>query len=248
MLLHKWGVDMILCFGIFARILNCCRQDVLPGVKFVPKIAWVVDRKNSSLAVGLKDEVKDEELDDMEGNSTVVTKLLSCERPLVIKSKRLPSIEEASKDFKSKVMPHINGDKIAKAVLAVLYIISKDETIVNERKETFRKFVGMYKDELLQQIKFDPPDFFARVLLYTTCVNNEEGCPYVKEITDDFIEKVAAALDSRTELKWDTTTKTAEIIRLTGIQSWMSTIESLSFDYYAQLLRSHHKWDHFYPG
>ena len=146
------------------------------------------------------------------------------------------------------MIPHINEYKIDKAVLAVLYIISKDETIGAECKETFKKYVGMYRDDLIKQEKFCVPDFFARVLLYTTCVDNNEGHPYAKEITDDFIEKVAAAMDSRTELKWDTTTKTVEIIRSTGIQSWMSTIESLSFDYYAQLLRSHHKWDHFYPG
>lgn len=236
---------MILCFGTFAKVLNCCKQ-ILPQDKFVPRLAWVVDKMNSSLAVNLKSEDISDNFDigEMEGNPAVVSKLLSCNQRFELRDKSLPSVEVASESFKSAVMPYINEDKIVKAVLTIFYIISKDETIVNERKETFRKFVGMYKDELFQQIEFDVPEFFARVLLYTTCVDNNEGRPYAKEITDDFIEKGAAAIeDSGTELKWDTTTKTVKIICSAGIPSWVRAFKSISPDYYAQLLRSYHTWD-----
>ena len=198
---------MILCFGIFAGTLNCCNLG-LPQEGFVPKLAWVVDRQNASLESNLDFIVDDP--DGMAGNKPVVSRLLSCQRPLVLKEKQLPSLAVARERFKSKVMPFIKDDRVAKAVLATLYIISKDETIRDVRKERFREYLGIYSDELLQQTSFDVPDFFARVLLYTTCIDNKEGGPYAKEITDAFIEKVVN--ESWAELKWDATTQTVEII------------------------------------
>ena len=73
---------MRLCFGIFARILNCCNQGFAQD-KFVPRIAWVVDRRKSSLASKLDFDVNDP--DGMEGNPPVVSRLLSCERPLELR-------------------------------------------------------------------------------------------------------------------------------------------------------------------
>lgn len=198
---------MILCFGIFADVLNRCNLG-LPQEGFVPRVAWVVDRRNSSLASNLDFDVDDP--DGMEGNKPVVSRLLSCERPLKLRDKQLPSLQVARERFKSEVMPFISEDMVAKAVLAVRYIISLDDTIDNERKETFKKYLGMYRDEFLQQTIFDVPDFFTRVLLYTTCVDNKEGQPYVKEITDTLIEEVAN--DNWTELRWDAITQTLELI------------------------------------
>lgn len=206
---------MTLCFGIFAGILNCCKRE-LSQEKFVPRIAWVLDRRNRSLKSESKED-RDEDKgsavdnpDNTEGNKSVVSRLLSCKRPLVLRENQLPSLEVARERFKSQVMPFINEDMVAKAVLAVLYIISKDETIEAEHKESFRRYLGMYKEELLQQTSFDVPDFLTRVLLYTTCVDNKEGQPYVKKITDTFIEE--ATNDNWAELKWDTITQTLELI------------------------------------
>lgn len=198
---------MILCFGIFAGVLNHCNLG-LPQERFVPRLAWVVDRHNSSLAIGLDFDVDDP--DGMEGNGGVVCRLLLCERRLRLRDKQLPSLQVARERFKSKVMPFINEDMVAKAVLAILYIISKDETIETENKESFRRYLGMNKEELLRQTKFDVTDFLTRVLLYTTCVDNKRGQPYVEEITDTFIEKVAN--DSWVELNWDAATQTVEVI------------------------------------
>lgn len=206
---------MILCFGIFAGILNCCKRE-LSQDKFVPRIAWVLDRQNRSLKSESKED-RDEDKgtavdnpDNMEGNKSVVSRLLSCKRPLVLRDKQLPPLEVARERFKSQVMPFINEDMVAKAVPAVLYIISKDETIETEHKESFSRYLGMYKEELLQRTRFDVPDFFARVLLYTTCVDNKEGQPYVEKITKNFIEEVAN--DNWAKLKWDTITQTLDLI------------------------------------
>lgn len=143
---------MILCFGIFAGILSYCRK-ILPEVKFVPRIAWVVDKMNSSLGSKIKSDVADGDLDGMEGNSSVVSRLLSCERGFELSNISLPSVEVAAERFKAKVLPFIDDDKIGKAVLAILYVISKDESIEGKRKESFRKHIGMHKDELLRQKK-----------------------------------------------------------------------------------------------
>lgn len=245
---------MILCFGTFAGVLNCCKQG-LPQERFIPRVVWVVDRKNRCLGSKSREdrydseqeEIPDDFLDNMEGNKTVVSKLLSCGRGLRLRDKHLPSVDIASERFKAKIMPYINEDKIVKAVLAVLYIISEDKTIGGERKETFKKYVGMYRDELLGYAKFDVPDFFTKVLLYTTFVNNRNGKPYAKEITEDFIERVATTIDGSAKSKWDATTQTVEIS--TETQLWGRSIPrdlpeaSYSTDYIAQLMRSRYKRD-----
>lgn len=198
---------MMLCFGTFVGILSCCTHG-MPQLEFVPRVAWVLDRKNSSLEIGLKTVVDD--LDGMPGNPHVVSNLLRCERPLVLRDKQQPSLAVACERFKSKVMPHISEDMVAKAVLAVRYLISQDDTIESERKESFKKYLGMYRDEFLQQTSFDVPDFFTKVLLYTTCVDNREGRPYVGMITDTFFEVAADA--ACVEPKWDTTEQKLELI------------------------------------
>ncbi|MBD5085071.1 MAG: hypothetical protein HDT33_08465 [Clostridiales bacterium] len=171
---------MILCFGTFASLLHCCGSPQLPRNKFVPRVAWVIDTKNSSLGRNLtsdKDfaEVTSDVLDIMEGNPPVVSRLLSCQRPLELKNKRLPSVETATKRFEDAVMPFIDKDSVAKAVLGTLHIIYEDETIGVEHRENFKKYFEMYKEDLLRQTEFNAPAFFARVLLYTTCVDNTKG-------------------------------------------------------------------------
>ena len=198
---------MVLCFGTFASILNCCKQN-LPQDKFVPRIAWVVDRRNSSLGSEIDFDVEDPA--DIDGNKPVVTRLLSCQRPLVLRDKQLPSHRTAKERFASQVMPSMNESMIAKALLAVLYVIQSDSTIENEYAATFKENLGVSKDKLLTLTKFNAPDFFARVLRYTTYIDNKAGRPYAGKITEAFIERVADECWS--ELKWHADTQTVEII------------------------------------
>lgn len=124
-------------------------------------------------------------------------------------------------------MPFFDEDRIATAVLAILYVISRDETIGDKHKSSFKKYLGKNKEDLIQQNKFDALDFFVRVLLYTTCVDNEEGSLYVKEITNDFVETVVK--NSWVELKWDATTQTVEVIPTEEKRLWdeVNTINRL---------------------
>lgn len=202
---------MILCFGTFGRVLNCCRHGISMS-RFVARVAWVVDTKNRCLGAGLDYEIDDNALDTIKNlsNPPVASRLLSCKQDFELNGNKEPPVDVSFKRFKSKVMPFINEDMVAKAVLTVRYIISLDDTIGNERKETFKKYLGMYRDEFLQQTIFDVPDFFTRVLLYTTCVDNNEGRPYVKKITDTLIEGIAN--DDWAELRWDTITQTLELV------------------------------------
>lgn len=215
---------MVLCFGILAKILKCCNKG-LSQVRFVPKIAWVVDPKNSCLEENLLYEVTDDVLDTMPGNPTLVTKLLRCKNIFKIKSEYLPSVPVARTRFKDKVLPLIDPQKIGRAILAILYVISKDETIVTKHKVNFRKYIGMDKDELLQQERFNVPDFLARILLYTTYVDNTEG----EEITEAFIEK--AVKDSWVETEWDDAKQTLKIIPIEEKRLWdeINRINDLRF-------------------
>lgn len=200
---------MLLCFGTFAKILNLCNLN-MPQDRFVPKVAWVVDRLSSSLGSNLEDEDIVDDPAVMEGNKAVVSRLLSCERPLKLRDEQLPSLAVTRERFKSKVMPYINEDKIAGAVMSVLYLIKYDDTIDEEHRESFRKHLGVYKEELLCQTTFDVPDFFARILLYTTCVDNKKGKPYAKDITEKFIEETKTA--TLAKIKWNVETQKVEIV------------------------------------
>ncbi len=206
---------MRLCFGIFAKILSYCKQGLTQN-KFVPRIAWVVDRRNSCLASKLDFDVDDP--DDIEGNPPVVSRLLSCERPFELRDGHFPSVEIARERFNAKVMPVLLPDKVKKAVLAILYIIYEDMTLESENIEIFRKCFGMHKDELLLQSTLDVPDFLTRVLLYTTYTDNEDGLLYTKEITDDFIEKVAD--DSRVWVELNDDMQTVKIRREEEMHLW----------------------------
>lgn len=199
---------MVLCFGIFAKILSCCRLD-LPQEKFVSRIAWSVDKQNSSLASDLDFVVDNPE--GMEGNKSLVSKLLSCKQSFVLRDKQLPSLEDARERFKSQVMPFIDDEKVANAVLAILYVISQDETIEIKHKEYFKRCLGMDKADVLRQARFDVPDFLTRILLYTIRVDNREGVQFAKDIADTFIEE--AATKSWAEAKYDVDTQTVEVIQ-----------------------------------
>ena len=101
---------MILCFGTFAKILSCCSKK-LPDVRFVPRIAWVVDRMHSSLGPVVDSDIADGNFDGMVGNKSVVSRLLSCERGFELSNKSLPSAEVAAERFRAKVLPFIDQDK-----------------------------------------------------------------------------------------------------------------------------------------
>lgn len=117
---------MILCFGTFASVLNRCKQG-LSQDKFIPRIVWVVDSKNRCLGDGLDYEISGDDLETMEmlGNPSVVSKLLSCKQSLNLRTTSRPSLEIVAERFNAKVVPFIDEDKVAKAVLALLRIISR---------------------------------------------------------------------------------------------------------------------------
>lgn len=201
---------MILCLGTFGKVLSCCKQEISEA-KLIARIAWVVDEMNSCLGANLDYEISAKELDTIKiGNASVVSKLLSCSQNFELSKGKRPSVEKARERFNSEVMPFINEDMAAKAVLAVRKIISLDDTIIDTQKETFKKCLGMYRDELLQQTRVDVPGFFARILLYTTYINNRNEKSYVGMITDKFIEEAAGT--TWEELKWDTATQILELI------------------------------------
>lgn len=198
---------MVLCFGTFASILNQCRLN-MPQEKFVSRIAWVVDRRNSSLGSEIDFDVEDPA--DIDGNKPVVTRLLSCQRPFVLRDKQFPSLRTAKQRFASQVLPFIKENSIAKALLAVLYVIQYDSTIENGHAATFKENLGVSKDKLLTLTKFNAPDFFARVLRYTTYIDNKAEPPDKIKIKKDFIDN--AVNESWAELRWDADTQTVEVI------------------------------------
>ncbi len=191
---------MLLCFGTFATVLNICREGI-NSAPLVARIARCVDSTNSCIGIN-----RFKENGECIGDGPNVTKLLKCKRNFTfdkgIDAKK-PTADEVIDRFRTDVTPYINEDKKAKAILTLLDIIKKDKIIDFENKEEFKKFCGKYKNEMLQQEKFEFSDFMGKLLIYTTYSNvkNTDGQSCVQMLTQDYIDKVTKPYVF--EYKWD---------------------------------------------
>lgn len=201
--LPEGGENMRLCFGTFAAVLNHCRQNALQA-EFVARIVRIVDPYNSCIVNKFdKAEIK--------ADGPATTKLLKCKNDFVFverENANKPTPEAIIKNFETEVAPFIDEDKKAKVILALLDIIEKDKCIDFDKKENFKKYLGVDKQNLLQQSEFIFSDFLGRILLYSTCgnVDNRVGQSCVKLITGDYIDRTAEPYAY--EYQWDTITQT----------------------------------------
>lgn len=169
---------MRLCFGTFARVLNRCRSNYINQVTFIGKLSTAIDS-----STGYSED------------APAVTKLLSCKINFALGpdvSISNDTCENVVAFIAKNVSPFIEESRKAGVVLAILDIIRRDTCIDAEKKETFKRFLGRYKHELLQQCDIVFSDFIGRVLLYTIFgdVDNRVGQPYINEITNEYIYNI----------------------------------------------------------
>ena len=172
---------MRLCFGSFATVLVCCRQDIhISQQSFISKLIKTVDPKSTYL----KDK-------------SAVSKLLNCQKNFTFADKEeamRPILDTVIRELKTEVTPFIEEDKKAKVILTLLGIIQKDSYIDTEKQQIFKMYFGVDKQDLFQQSEFILSDFLGRVVLYTVCGNidnteNEIKKESIKEIISDYISK-----------------------------------------------------------
>lgn len=193
---------MRLCFGTFAAVLNCCRVNVSQAA-FISKIVDIIDPNSRYKG------------EDMAGDGPAITKLLSCKIDFVLSGgESINALEQdiVATQMEEQVSPFIDEDMKGKVIIALLDIIRADEYIDFEKKESFQKYLGFDKQQLLQQSEFVFSDFLAKIFLYTIWgnVSNRVGKQYVKEITINYINTIAKPY--LYEFKWNSSTQTVTLL------------------------------------
>ena len=186
---------MRLCFGTFAKVLNCCRQQIhITQTAFISRIAKIVDPKSI-----------------YQDYDAAISKLLHCERNFSFSDKENPQrpiLDTIIREFETEITPFIDEDKKAKVILTLLGIIQKDSYIDTEKKATFQVYLGLDKQQLLQQSEYNISDFLSRLLLYTIYgnIDNCAGKNCINLITPDYIDSIAKPYI--TDYQWDISTQT----------------------------------------
>ena len=195
---------MILCFGTFASILRLCK---LPGV-------------TDPQLVGTMTQTIDPNCQYMNSsNATPVSRLISCSggfptnrirggsgvvktgdaiSEVAVLAKSIMT-ESLVADFQLKVLELLDEDKKTLAVLALMDIIRRDETLDGTRKRTFEKYMGISKNALLTQRVLLLSHFLAGLFLYTVIIGrNSDAKQFVKSIDENYINSFRARQDTIT--------------------------------------------------
>lgn len=224
---------MRLCFGTFASVLVLCKRNI-NKTDFVARIAKCVDPHSSYID---NDDRYKEGKWDIQGDKSAVSKLRHCTKDFVIgndSSVKRPDIVAVIETLKERVIPYIQEDKKAVALLALLDIIRRDESLDADRNELFQEYIGIDKQQLLQQQKISFADFIGRVLLFTTYGdrNNTVGKDCVKSITPQYLDEVTSVYTN--ECRWD---RSEQVLSLTYISTFFllnETLESCQLAYFIE--------------
>src|SRR5699024_5130890 len=185
---------MRLCFGTFAKVLRICKQETVTDRQLVSSMTRTIDpnckyiEQGSATAVSrlfsCEGNLSSGKVDGGSGAYQKVGENLSNVTQLALK---LDTGDLTSK-FQEKVVPLINEDKKALAVLALKDIIKRDVELDKDNKKSFEKYLGKSKDEINLLTNFDFAEFLAGLFLYTVVsVKNTIGKQYVGEVDEEFV-------------------------------------------------------------
>jgi len=176
-----------LCFGTFANVLLLCGADGIEKKKLLNILVQSVDRSCKL-------------------TSNAVTGLLQCTANLPeSRSNGLGDVKSCAESADPRKVAAYFYEKIIKlslidpnkrklAVLAILDIMDKDESIVGD---TVVELVsGAKKDALLMQSRFALSHFLAGVFLHTARVDNRPGKAVADKIDWDFVVSFAPLQDT----------------------------------------------------
>lgn len=200
---------MRLCFGSFATVLACCRQNIhIHQQSFISKLVKTVDPEST-----------------YPDDKSAVSKLLNCQKNFSFADKedaKRPALDSVIKKLEAEVTPFIEEDKKAKVILTLLGIIQNDSYIDTEKQQTFKIYFGIDKQELFHQSELILSDFLGRVLLYTVCGNidnteNQINKNSIKEIVSDYISNIAKPYMNDYQWNTDTQTLTLSFVKMFNI-------------------------------
>ena len=248
---------MILCFGTFAAPFNVILRaperstsKVTQTVFFSQLIKCITVYSDDTNEKGLIDvscvnpddlktatdgEIFNIDGKDYYGNSSVISRLLSCERHIT----RLPIFDNMKYDFDltaDNIDKYISGyfteDEKSAIILMLIDIIRRDTLINTEQKYAFKTYFGMDKLDFITQEKFSFAELITRCLLYTICgINNRKGSKeIVNEITNDYCSDLLNRF--KYEYFWDDTTKSLEFSCNKMYNIFLELIKKYRIDYF----------------
>lgn len=169
--------EMKLCFGVFVKILICCCSLNVTNKKLVNELTKMF-------------------IPSYECSDTQVSRLLKCAINMdsqIIENAQAATPADIYPKFHDAIVPLLDEDKKAIAILALLDAIKKDKELDSIKKESFKKYFGATKDALLQRSEFVLHEFLAAAFLYaTTCVKNRSGEGCIELIDDSYIGSLYA--------------------------------------------------------
>ena len=180
---------MKLCFGSYASALKACISNKAIG-----------QRELICGLVGLVDKGHALDKDDQDW---LFTRLINCTSDFptsknVGKNRKngtsrtsimslIPKVqtEDILPEFEEEIIPLLDEDKKRDAVAYMKGILLSDEDAINERNETFRKYMGMDIKAAANAHDIYLPSFLAGLFLYSVAIGgnkSDEGKATVKEI------------------------------------------------------------------
>lgn len=181
-----------LCFGIFINILAQCRNKKVARRRLVNEIVKTID-PNSKYNVNKEKNVKSADRDNSVYRA--LNHLYKCtgdftpQYSSVVELAPKADRGEVIRQFRENVIPLIDQDKAALAVLALKDIIKKDSTLIadsgDNNVERFQRYIGGKTiQSFLNETQYDLSEVLASIFLYTViAVKNTEGIEWLTEIS-----------------------------------------------------------------
>ncbi len=172
---------MLLCFGTYASVLRLCAQETVKNKVLVSTLVRTID-KNEQYGAS--------------GNDTQVSRLINCKGDFpsvqvesgfgavrtnggsmteIVTLAREVTTGQLLEEFQNSVIPLLDEDKKDEAVLALMDIISKDESITGAHQKTFEKCLGMSANQLLELTEINLTSFLAGLFLYSVVVGSNNS-------------------------------------------------------------------------
>lgn len=183
-----------LCFGTFINVLAQCKRARITKKRITNTIIKTIDseskyeviRKDGENAAD-KDDARDRALNHLYKCTGDFSPQFSGVRELAPKADRKMVIQQ----FEENVIPLIDADKSAQAVLALFDIIQNDDTLDVNSGKNVKKFQncagGKAVKDFLNDTNYDLPEILASIFLYTvTAVKNTEGKEWLREISHEY--------------------------------------------------------------
>ena len=187
---------MRLCFGTLARILRVCRKTVVTDRQLVSAMTKTIDPdckyadgKNGQAVSRLlncrgefsKTEISDEAGISAKGERDETNSKVALLAPDVATADLVPK-------FIDTVLPLLDEDKKKPAVIALLEIITADQTLVGANKSKFEKCLGASKEQLCNEACIVLSEFLAGLFLYTAVlVENRFDDRFVDTIDNEVV-------------------------------------------------------------